>query len=164
MKQIHIHLKKCTQIFYVLLEISVIVGIATFLSCRLWRPDSGIDIVERVGLFYGFYQILTYIILSTLNDIKADEYLALRSACDIAIKACEYEDDIEKNILKNNIKNQLKDDMSNDLEIRRQYEILDKLIDNNSIAQIEYLMAHAEHCYSSSTLQWKFSFLLRRVK
>ncbi len=57
------------------IEISVIVGGLTWGSGILWEFESGLDVLERIGLFYGFYQILTYIILSNLNDIKADNFL-----------------------------------------------------------------------------------------
>ena len=75
-KRIHIITKTIWQVFLMLLEITVIVGGLTWLSSLIWTIESGLDVLERIGLFYGFYQISTYIILSTLNDIKADEYLA----------------------------------------------------------------------------------------
>ena len=71
-KKKHIRSKTIWQIFMMFLEIAVIVGGLTLGSSLLWEFESGLDILERVGLFYGFYQILTYIILSNLNDIKAD--------------------------------------------------------------------------------------------
>ena len=69
-KRKHIRSKTIWQIFLMFLEISVIVGGLTWVSGLLWDFESGLDVLERVGLFYGFYQILTYIILSNLNDIK----------------------------------------------------------------------------------------------
>lgn len=89
-KKKHIRSKTIWQIFLLFLEIAVILGGLTWGSSLLWEFESGLDILERVGLFYGFYQILTYIILSNLNDIKADEFLALKNTASIALKACEY--------------------------------------------------------------------------
>ena len=97
-KKKHIRSKTIWQMFLVFLEIAVIVGGLTWGSSLLWEFESGLDILERVGLFYGFYQILTYIILSNLNDIKADEFLALKNTASIALKACEYNDEAWKEI------------------------------------------------------------------
>ena len=98
-KKKHIRSKTIWQIFMMFLEIAVIVGGLTLGSSLLWEFESGLDILERVGLFYGFYQILTYIILSNLNDIKADEFLALKNTASIALKSCEYNDEAWKGIL-----------------------------------------------------------------
>ncbi len=65
------------------------------------------DVLERIGLFYGFYQILTFIILSNLNVIKADEFLALKNTASIALKDCEYNDEVWKGIAKGQIDKQL---------------------------------------------------------
>ena len=106
------------------LEIAVIVGGLTLGSSLLWEFESGMDILERVGLFYGFYQILTYIILSNLNDIKADEFLALKNTASIALKACEYNDEAWKDIAKDQIDKQLDSGVFNDMLVRKNYDVL----------------------------------------
>lgn len=73
-KKKHIRSKTIWQIFMMFLEIAVIVGGLTLGSSLLWKFESGLDILERVGLFYGFYQILTYIILSIdYSEFKGQE-------------------------------------------------------------------------------------------
>ena len=114
-KKKHIRSKTIWQIFMMFLEIAVIVGGLTLGSSLLWEFESGLDILERVGLFYGFYQILTYIILSNLNDIKADEFLALKNTASIALKACEYNDEVWKGITKDQIDKQLDNGVFNDM-------------------------------------------------
>ena len=155
-KRKHIRSKTIWQIFLMFLEISVIVGGLTWVSGLLWDFESGLDVLERVGLFYGFYQILTYIILSNLNDIKADEFLAL--------KACEYNDEIWKGIAKDQIDKQLDSGVFNDMLVRKNYGVLKQCIDENAVKNIEYMIIWAEHCAEESQLLWKFSFLLRMVK
>ena len=153
-KKKHIRSKTIWQIFMMFLEIAVIVGGLTL----------GLDILERVGLFYGFYQILTYIILSNLNDIKADEFLALKNTASIALKACEYNDEAWKDIAKDQIDKQLDSGVFNDMLVRKNYGVLKQCIDENAIKNIEYMIIWAEHCAEESQLLWRFSFLLRLVK
>lgn len=59
-KKKHIRSKTICQIFLMFIEIAVIVGGLTWGSGLLWEFESGLDVLERIGLFYGFYQILTY--------------------------------------------------------------------------------------------------------
>ena len=163
-KKKHVRSKTIWQIFLMILEISVIVGGLTWGSSLLWDVESGLDVLERVGLFYGFYQILTYIILSNLNDIKADEFLALKNTASIALKACEYNDEAWKDIAKDQIDKQLDSGVFNDMLVRKNYGVLKQCIDENAIKNIEYMIIWAEHCAEESQLLWKFSFLLRLVK
>ena len=164
LKKKHIRSKTIWQIFLMFLEIAVIVGGLTWGSSLLWEFESGLDILERVGMFYGFYQILTYIILSNLNDIKADEFLALKNTASIALKACEYNDEAWKDIAKGQIVKQLDSGVFNDMLVRQNYGVLKQCIDENAIKNIEYMIIWAEHCAAESQLRWRFSFLLRLVK
>ena len=163
-KRKHIRSKTIWQIFLMFLEISVIVGGLTWVSGLLWDFESGLDVLERVGLFYGFYQILTYIILSNLNDIKADEFLALKNTASIALKACEYNDEIWKGIAKDQIDKQLDSGVFNDMLVRQNYGVLKQCIDENAVKNIEYMIIWAEHCAEEIQLLWRFSLLLRLVK
>ena len=163
-KKKHIRSKTIWQIFLMFLEVAVIVGGLAWSSSLLWEFESGQDVLERVGLFYGFYQILTFIILSNLNDIKADEFLALKNTASIALKACEYNDEIWKGIVKDQIDKQLDSGVFNDMLVRQNYGVLKKCIDENAVKNIEYMIIWAEHCAEESQLLWRFSFLLRLVK
>lgn len=163
-KKIHIVLKTVWQIFLIFLEIGTLVGILTWFSCLLWKAESGLDILERIGLFYGFYQLLTYIILTTKNDIKADEYIALKNNAALALKACEYNDSLLKEIVAKEIDTQLTNTVFNDLVVRDNYVVLKECINQNALQNIEYIIIWAEHGAQESMLQWKFSFLLRLVK
>ena len=163
-KKKHIRSKTIWQIFLMFLEIAVVVGGLTLGCSLLWEFESGLDILERVGLFYGFYQILTYIILSNLNDIKADEFLALKNTASIALKACEYNNEAWKDIAKDQIDKQLDSGVFNDMLVRKNYGVLKQCIDTNAVQNIEYMIIWAEHCADESQLLWRFSFLLRLVK
>ena len=160
----HIRSKTIWQIFSLFFEIAVIVGGLTWSSGVLWKFGSGLDVSERVGLFYGFYQILTFIILSNLNDINADEFLAFKNTASIALKACEYNDEAWKGIAKDQIDKQLDSGVFNDMLVRKNYSVLKQCIDENALKNIEYIIVWAEHCAEECKLQWKYSFLLRIIK
>ena len=163
-KKKHIRSKTIWQIFLLFFEIAVIVGGLTWSSGVLWKFGSGLDVSERVGLFYGFYQILTFIILSNLNDINADEFLAFKNTASIALKACEYNDEAWKGIAKDQIDKQLDSGVFNDMLVRKNYSVLKQCIDENALKNIEYIIVWAEHCAEECKLQWKYSFLLRIIK
>lgn len=163
-KKKHIRSKTIWQIFSLFFEIAVIVGGLTWSSGVLWKFGSGLDVSERVGLFYGFYQILTFIILSNLNDINADEFLAFKNTASIALRACEYNDEAWKGIAKDQIDKQLDSGVFNDMLVRKNYSVLKQCIDENALKNIEYIIVWAEHCAEECKLQWKYSFLLRIIK
>lgn len=163
-KKKHIRTKTIWQIFLLFLEIAAIVGGLTWGSGILWGFESVLDVLERIGLFYGFYQILTFIILSNLNDIRADEFLAFKNTASIALKACEYNDEVWKGIAKDQIDKQLDNGVFNDMLVRKNYGVLKQCIDINTVHNIEYMIIWAEHCAEESQLLWRFSFLLRFVK
>ena len=163
-KQRHIVIKTIWQIFIVFIELLIVVGIITYISNKFYPSENWVELIERIGIFYGIYQIFVYIILSTINDVKADEYLALKNNASIALKACEYKDKEWKNIIKTQIDIQLKNSMLNDMLVRKNYSVLKTCIDTDTIKNIEYMIIWADHYAEESKLQWKFSFLLRLVK
>lgn len=163
-KQRHIVTKTLWQIFIVFIELLIVVGISTYISNKFYPTQNWIELIERIGIFYGIYQIFVYIILSTINDVKADEYLALKNNASIALKACEYNDEEWKNIIKTQIDNQLNNSMLNDLLVRKNYEGLKTCIETDTRKNIEYMIIWAEHCAEMCKLQWRFSFLLRLLK
>lgn len=72
-------IKYIFQIFLYLLEVLGISYLLTFISDVFWQTENFIDFIERMTIFYTFYQITMFGILQQLNDIKKDEYLAILS-------------------------------------------------------------------------------------
>ena len=86
-KKHHVFTKTVFQICLYSLEIGVFCGGATFVSIMLFDTNNTIttiEIMERFALFYGFYQLIVFLILTNLNDIQADEYLALKNTAELA--------------------------------------------------------------------------------
>lgn len=163
-KRHHIIIKTLWQIFILFIEIGSIAGGLTWCSYYFVQFDSVIDFFERFSLFYGIYQLAVFIILSTINDIKSDEYLALMSAASLAAKACEYNDENKKEAIYSLIDKQLDSGVFNDCNVRNNYLLLKQLTESNSQKEIEYMIIWAGHCCDEAKLQWKFSFILRLIK
>ena len=163
----HIVIKTIFQISLYLFEIISIAGICTWISTLICpiETDMFINSLERFALFYGFYQMIIFAVFNNINDIVADEYLALYNSCELALLACKTNDINRKNILIYGIdKKLLASNTFNDIEVRDNYNHLITYIKNSDITAIEYLKVTSFHCYESSKLQWRYSILLRLLK
>lgn len=167
-KKKHIVIKTIFQVLLYLFEIISISGLFTWISFIVYPVCSRelfISVLERFALFYGFYQIIVYAVLNNINDIKADEYLALNTACEYALLACKYNDEKSKQQLIELIENkQLSSDRFNDISVRECYANLIAYINDDNIFAIERLKIASNHNCEVSRLQWKLSFLLRCIK
>ena len=167
-KKKHIVVKTIFQILLYLFEIISISGLCTWISFIVYPVCSCelfISVLERFALFYGFYQIIVYAVLNNINDIKADEYLALNTACEHALIACKYNDEKSKEQLIRTIESkQLSSTMFNDVSVREGYMRLITCIKDCNIPAIESLKITSNHNCEMSRLQWKLSFLLRCIK
>lgn len=163
-KKRHIIMKKIKQMMLIFFELSIVVGVLTKISCEQFPTENWIELLERIGVFYGIYQMIVYIILSTLNDVKVDEYLALRTAASNAILVCTWENEKHYDDIISRIDRELEHDMLNDLNIREAYSDLKEYIKTKDINAIEAIKIWAEHGMEASKLQWRFSFILRIFK
>lgn len=164
----HIITKTIFQILLYLFEIVFIAGLCTYISCIIYPASDSeefISILERFALFYGFYQMLIFVIFNNINDIQADEYLALRTACEHALLACEYDNEKSKASIIKTIENeQLSSSTFNDVTVRQCYVNLIIYIKEINIPAIESLKITSNHKYEMANLQWRFSILLRFFK
>lgn len=109
--------------------------------------------------------MLIFVIFNNINDIQADEYLALRTACEHALLACEYNDEKSKDLIIKTIENQqLSSSTFNDVSVRNCYVNLITCIKACNKPAIESLKITSNHKYEMSNLQWRFSILLRFFK
>ena len=161
----HIVIKTIFQIFLYLFEIVFIAGLCTWISAIFYPLNNFIDVLERFALFYGFYQIIVFAVLNNINDIKADEYLSLHTACEHATLACQSNDEASKKTLIQAIESkQLSSNTFNDVAVRICYSKLIECIKDNNINAIESLKITSSHSYEMSNLHWRFSILLRLLK
>lgn len=164
----HIVIKTIFQILLYLCEIIFVAGLCTYISCTIYPTSNTewlISILERFALFYGFYQIAIFVVFNNINDIQADEYLALHTACEHALLACKYNDEKSKDLLIRTIENkQLSSTTFNDISVRECYINLIACIKECNIPAIESLKITSNHSYEMSNLQWRFSILLRLFK
>ena len=160
-------IKYIFQIFLYLLEVLGISYLLTFISDVFWQTENFIDFIERMTIFYTFYQITMFGILQQLNDIKKDEYLAILSMYKyVELYNSDKRTDIKKDII-NLVNKQLENVTLNDNNIRKEYLEFKKVIDNNQSFDETLLKAKIikyEHCCEEAVLNWKYSILTRIFK
>lgn len=159
--------KRIFQIFLYLAEVIGVSYLLTFISNIFWETENFVDYIERMTIFYTFYQITIYGILQQLNDIKKDEYLALLSMYKyIEIYNNDKRDYIKEDIIKL-LNKQLDSSMLNDNDIRKEYLEIKKVLDNNQLFDntlLKVKILKYEHCCEATTLNWKYSVLNRLFK
>lgn len=120
--------------------------------------------MERFALFYGFYQLIVFLILTNLNDIQADEYLALKNAAELASLSLESQSTQLEQQVRLLIDKQLESVVFNDIVVRKQYGNIVDCLDQNNTVGIKQISIWASYCSEMATLNWRFSFLLRIFK
>lgn len=123
-----------------------------------------IEIMERFALFYGFYQLIVFLILTNLNDIQADEYLALKNTAELASLSLESQSTQLEQQVRSLIDKQLGSDVFNDTNVRKSYRNIAACLAQNNLVGIKQITIWASHCSELATLNWRFSFLLRIFK
>jgi len=164
MKRIYIITKSLWQIFLVFIEVFGVTSLLVYTSQFLRPAQDGFDILERYISFIAAYEILVYIILTFLNDIRRDSLLALKTAFEQALFYCETGSDFAKGNLVDNIAKQLDSGIFNPLDVRKEYKNLLQYIEAKNELAIKYALLIINHNYEMCDLQWKFTFLLRLFK
>lgn len=166
-KKYHILTKTVFQICLYGLEIGVFCGGATFVSIVPFDTGNAIttiEIMERFALFYGFYQLIVFLILTNLNDIQADEYLALKNTAELASLSLESQSTQLEQQVRLLIDKQLGSDVFNDTNVRKSYRNIAACLAQNNLVGIKQITIWASHCSELATLNWRFSFLFRIFK
>lgn len=166
-KKYHILTKTVFQICLYVLEIGVFCGGATFMSIMPFDTGNAIttiEIMERFALFYGFYQLIVFLILTNLNDIQADEYLALKNTAELASLSLESQSTQLEQQVRSLVDKQLESDVFNDTNARKSYSNIVTCLAQNNLVGIKQITIWASHCSELATLNWRFSFLLRIFK
>lgn len=166
-KRYHIFTKTVFQICLYSLEIALFCGGATFVSVMRFDTNNTIttiEIMERFALFYGFYQLIVFLILTNLNDIQADEYLALKNAAGLASLSLETQSAQLEQQVRSLVDKQLESNIFNDTKVRKAYKNIAACLGQNNLVGIKYISIWASHCSELATLSWRFSFFLRIVK
>ena len=120
--------------------------------------------MERFALFYGFYQLIVFLILTNLNDIQADEYLALKNTAELASLSLESQSTQLEQQVRLLVDEQLKSDVFNDIKVRNSYKNIIACLSQNNLVGIKHISIWAGHCSEQAKLNWRFSFILRIVK
>ena len=162
MKRGSIITKTIFQIFIYLIELLGVSFVITCLTHYFIEPVlSYMQLIERMLMSYTIYQILVVVILTNINDIVRDSYLAYITTLKYCLIYLESKNETIKAILLNIIDEQLDPGRFNILDTRKAYEYLKANLDILNVTQINLQLVEAEHSYETATLNWRYSFLLR---
>lgn len=164
LKSYHIASKTIWQIFLLLLETVGISSLAVCFSQKIVPFENIIDVLERFVLFYSFYQIVMFVILNSINDIKHDMYIELKDVCALALLYRQNKSESLLQHISHILNEQLDTGRFNSLKVRQEYREILPLIKNNDTAEIEKRMIIAEHYMNLESLAWRYSFFLRVFK
>lgn len=161
LKRKHIFTKTFIQIFLYVVELLLVSLLITYSTTFIEPITSSIVFLERIILAYTIYQILVIVILTNLNDIEKDSYLALITILKLTLIYIETRNQELKSQLQENLKHQLNNGTFNSIDLRNDYEYLQKNLDTVDATSINIELIIAEHQYELQSLNWKFSFILR---
>lgn len=154
--------KKFIQIVVYLFELLAVAFLITLCTHYCIESISTyMQFVERMLLSYSIYQILVVVILTNLNDIEKDSYLAYLTTLKYCLIYAKTKSEDLKDLILDRIEKQLDVSIFNLLSTRLAYEKLKVNIDQITEENIELEIIAAEHMYEMTNLNWKFSFLLR---
>ena len=157
-------MKLFKQIILVLFEVMICTYILTNLTLQITPATSLWDLIERYIFCYGIYQFITYLILSNKSDSEKDILLALALNYRRAEFYLNTQDDRVLLELNNHIKYQFEKTTFNNKDSLMDYRILEELLVNKDIQMIKYKIIKYEHLLETTSLLWKYNFLLRYMK
>lgn len=164
LKKKHLFIKSLWQIFLYLFEVLGVSFIITYLTNYIEPISSYMAFIERMLMAYSIYQILVVVILTNLNDIQKDSYLAWITVLKMCLLYTDSkEEKIEEGIIKM-ISYQLEKGTFNSNEFRQAYIGIRDNLDSLNKTYIEMEIVIAEEQYELATLNWRFSFILRKFK
>lgn len=164
LKRKHLFTKSLWQIFLYLFELlSVSFGI-TYLTDYIEPISSYMTFIERMLMAYSIYQILVVVILTNLNDIKKDSYLAWLTVLKMSLLYVDTKEEKIKECIIKMINYQLERGTFNSNEFRKAYFKLRDNLDSLNRTYVEIEIIIAEEQYEVVTLNWRFSFILRKFK
>lgn len=162
MKKSSVISKTLVQITVYLFELLSVSFAITYVTHIYLEPLlSYMDLVERMLMSYTVYQILVFVILTNINDIEKDSYLAYATTLKMCLIYLETRDEKIKIALLNRIERLIDVSNFNLPDVWSAYMNLKKNLDFKSKTEIELELINAEHCYELATLNWRYSFLLR---
>ncbi len=161
MKKTHVFTKTIWQIIIYFFEILSISFLITYLTNYLDTIMTYMEFLERMILSYTIYQIIVIVILTNLNDIQKDSYLALITTLKLCLLYSESNDPEIKKYIFTIINHQLDKSVFNSALFNQIYEKLQTNLDFLTETQLRVELINAEHCYEATSLNWKYSFLLR---
>lgn len=155
------------SIFQVLLYIVEVFGVAfliTLILNHFKSIESIVEFVETMILSFTIYQVVVLVILTNLNDIKKDSYLAFLTTLKLCKIYLESKDKNLKMYIIEKIDKQLDLGTFNIVKVKDKYEYLKNNLELLSVSDLDTEIVLGEHDYEMVSLNWRFSFLLTIFK
>lgn len=164
MKKIFFFTKTVCQILLYLIEVIGVSILLAYFTTFIKESECLYDFIERSIMCYTLYQILVVVILTNVNDIEKDSYLAYITNLKKCLLYIETKEEYIKEDILANIEYQLDTETINNQKFTNSYIIIKNNIDNLKSSNINMELINAEKYYELNSLNWRFSFLLRLVK
>lgn len=157
-------LRVMTHLLIYLLEILFVSGVLTALM-EQWQPSETLyETFEKFFLSYAAYQLVVFIVLNTLDDIKKDSTLMLRNLLKLCILYKETGNLQLKKIILDKIDEQFSENALNDDRVERLLKDVREHIDDIDPVYLQAELLGRENDYEYYQLQWRLSFILRICK
>ena len=162
------------NLFQILVWLVEVIGVPVLLilTTKSIMPfnsqTTAFNFLERYLAFYAVYQILVFIFLSSVNDCKKDQTLALLKTYEYLQLYFETNDQSLGSRILCICEAQQGDSIMNNLETKKEYKNISELLTTplleTNITKIKSRIIYLEHEYEEISLLWKYSFLVRLFK
>ena len=175
-------MKYVTQFLYYMIEVMFVIIIFLCISSYISNQDvffwvstiNTFEFIEKITVMYAFYQIGVFSILSLIDSTRKDAILSKIKIINLAIVRFEhdkfFQDNeinlIEKRFLQDEglfVNKEDKEDIKEFLTIYKKFKYKE-INKNDYLFYLKNKLVNLEHEYEYLTLEWRLSFLLRRIK
>ena len=164
MKNLFVITKTIWQIILYVIEVFGISILFAYLSTYIKDICDNFELIERIILCFTIYQILILVILTNLNDIHKDSYLAYKTLLKKCILYVDFKDNNIKHDILSTVKYQLDNATFNSKYLQDKYILIQNNVNKLNKLYLQNVLIIAEHQYEYWALNWHYSFLLRIFK
>lgn len=157
-------IKTLWHVFLYAVEVLGISIILARISAAVWAVQDGYEMLERIMTAYVIYEIAVFTFLTNQNDIEVDSALAYGTYLKSILLYFETNDSVLKREILEKRQRQLDIGTLNTPDNYKRYEQSLQWLEEGNKTRVQYELIRCEHHKEMVTLQWRFSFLLRRFK
>ena len=157
-------IKNIWQCFLVLIEFAGVSVLFVVITAQFVKCDNFIQYMERGTLGLAIYEFIIFISLNFVVDAEKDSLNGLISLYKLAILSCEENSKEIKKEVSQLISKEIEKGMMNSSKFIAEYKILEKLMYDNRVTELKYLLINNENMFEACDLKWRYSLLLKKFK